>query len=154
MVCVYLCVVLNIEFVLLFFVLMIRRPPRSTRTDTLFPHTTLFRSSVPLHRWSPGKARQDPRVRYPDQRMRDHRRGGGHGRLWPAPRARNPVCRLYLSRARSADQRGGAAALSFGLRIYRAADCALALWRGHLRRADAPPRSEERRVGKECVSTR
>src|SRR3546814_15765464 len=28
----------------LFFVLMIRRPPRSTRTDTLFPYTTLFRS--------------------------------------------------------------------------------------------------------------
>src|SRR3546814_10141649 len=24
---------------------MIRRPPRSTRTDTLFPHTTLFRSA-------------------------------------------------------------------------------------------------------------
>src|SRR3546814_2697505 len=30
----------------MFFVfLMIRRPPRSTRTDTLFPYTTLFRSS-------------------------------------------------------------------------------------------------------------
>src|SRR3546814_1998393 len=35
---------------------MIRRPPRSTRTDTLFPYTTLFRSdgagrrSQPLHR--------------------------------------------------------------------------------------------------------
>src|SRR3546814_8656447 len=28
-----------------FFVLMIRRPPRSTRTDTLFPYTTLFRST-------------------------------------------------------------------------------------------------------------
>src|SRR3546814_6783250 len=27
------------------FLLMIRRPPRSTRTDTLFPYTTLFRSS-------------------------------------------------------------------------------------------------------------
>src|SRR3546814_20640001 len=27
---------------------MIRRPPRSTRTDTLFPYTTLFRSSVSL----------------------------------------------------------------------------------------------------------
>src|SRR3546814_7749532 len=27
-----------------FFFLWIRRPPRSTRTDTLFPHTTLFRS--------------------------------------------------------------------------------------------------------------
>src|SRR3546814_5509511 len=26
---------------------MIRRPPRSTRTDTLFPYTTLFRSKVP-----------------------------------------------------------------------------------------------------------
>src|SRR3546814_7011909 len=26
---------------------MIRRPPRSTRTDTLFPYTTLFRSCVP-----------------------------------------------------------------------------------------------------------
>src|SRR3546814_16881645 len=33
----YLCVVF-------FFFLMIRRPPRSTRTDTLFPYTTLFRS--------------------------------------------------------------------------------------------------------------
>src|SRR3546814_7122153 len=29
-----------------FFLLMIRRPPRSTRTDTLFPYTTLFRSRV------------------------------------------------------------------------------------------------------------
>src|SRR3546814_4959720 len=28
-----------------FFFLMIRRPPRSTRTDTLFPYTTLFRSA-------------------------------------------------------------------------------------------------------------
>src|SRR3546814_7368959 len=27
---------------------MIRRPPRSTRTDTLFPYTTLFRSMVRL----------------------------------------------------------------------------------------------------------
>src|SRR3546814_11568504 len=29
------------------FFLMIRRPPRSTRTDTLFPYTTLFRSESP-----------------------------------------------------------------------------------------------------------
>src|SRR3546814_2711316 len=28
------------------FFLMVRRPPRSTRTDTLFPYTTLFRSPV------------------------------------------------------------------------------------------------------------
>src|SRR3546814_18412263 len=29
---------------------MIRRPPRSTRTDTLFPYTTLFRSDQCSHR--------------------------------------------------------------------------------------------------------
>src|SRR3546814_5072460 len=32
----------------MFFFLMIRRPPRSTRTDTLFPYTTLFRSRLAL----------------------------------------------------------------------------------------------------------
>src|SRR3546814_11637197 len=36
----------SLHFVLFFF-LMIRRPPRSTRTDTLFPYTTLFRSAGP-----------------------------------------------------------------------------------------------------------
>src|SRR3546814_8256141 len=34
------------------FFLMIRRPPRSTRTDTLFPYTTLFRSiNGPINAW-------------------------------------------------------------------------------------------------------
>src|SRR3546814_18615897 len=37
---------------------MIRRPPRSTRTDTLFPYTTLFRSvphgTTSGRRWRPG----------------------------------------------------------------------------------------------------
>src|SRR3546814_10623916 len=31
-------------FIFCVFFLMLRRPPRSTRTDTLFPYTTLFRS--------------------------------------------------------------------------------------------------------------
>src|SRR3546814_11166332 len=35
-------------YLLCFFFLMIRRPPRSTRTDTLFPYTTLFRSKQSL----------------------------------------------------------------------------------------------------------
>src|SRR3546814_16086802 len=35
-----------LSFVYCFFFLMIRRPPRSTRTDTLFPYTTLFRTPV------------------------------------------------------------------------------------------------------------
>src|SRR3546814_19299498 len=38
---------LFIVFVLCFF-LMIRRPPRSTRTDTLFPYTTIFRSVLAI----------------------------------------------------------------------------------------------------------
>src|SRR3546814_7255731 len=33
----------------IFLFLMIRRPPRSTRTDTLFPYTTLFRSALVDH---------------------------------------------------------------------------------------------------------
>src|SRR3546814_19177019 len=36
------------SIVIFFFFLMIRRPPRSTRTDTLFPYTTLFRSDLPI----------------------------------------------------------------------------------------------------------
>src|SRR3546814_12967682 len=39
-ICLFCC-----AFLIVFF-LMIRRPPRSTRTDTLFPYTTLFRSTV------------------------------------------------------------------------------------------------------------
>src|SRR3546814_17143154 len=35
-----------IMFCMYVFFLRIRRPPRSTRTDTLFPYTTLFRSGV------------------------------------------------------------------------------------------------------------
>src|SRR3546814_7619827 len=44
---------------------MIRRPPRSTRTDTLFPYTTLFRSDrVPrLRKRDPVPARQRERPR-------------------------------------------------------------------------------------------
>src|SRR3546814_1172757 len=42
-VCLYIVLYSSI-FIYIFFFLMIRRPPRSTRTDTLFPYTTLFRS--------------------------------------------------------------------------------------------------------------
>src|SRR3546814_18931330 len=40
---------------------MIRRPPISPRTDTLFPYTTLFRSSISI--WLPGVRKVDP---FPD----------------------------------------------------------------------------------------
>src|SRR3546814_3907188 len=39
---------------------MIRRPPRSTRTDTLFPYTTLFRSVPKSPSWCPHVAGQIP----------------------------------------------------------------------------------------------
>src|SRR3546814_7920120 len=44
---------------------MIRRPPRSTRTDTLFPYTTLFRSNEkgPVARAAIVEKRGDPRAR-------------------------------------------------------------------------------------------
>src|SRR3546814_4050843 len=46
-----------------FFFLSIRRPPRSTRTDTLFPYTTLFRSHVRRQPRLCGVGRQGPRQR-------------------------------------------------------------------------------------------
>src|SRR3546814_9161776 len=53
-------------FVFIFF-LMIRRPPRSTRTDTLFPYTTLFRSAADLP-----LLRHSPSVRGPVRQARLH----------------------------------------------------------------------------------
>src|SRR3546814_1449173 len=58
---------------------MIRRPPRSTRTDTLFPYTTLFRSP-----WSRSMASRTPIASSssPAKRHRRLRRGASvqHGR--------------------------------------------------------------------------
>src|SRR3546814_15908248 len=54
---VYYCYCLQMLFLFVFFFLMIRRPPRSTRTDTLFPYTTLFRSdefAIGAHQRGPG----------------------------------------------------------------------------------------------------
>src|SRR3546814_2803014 len=68
---------------MVFFFLMIRRPPRSTRTDTLFPYTTLFRS-----RASPGPGRWQP------PRPRRRRTGAGAGGTAPrAIAARTPAPR-------------------------------------------------------------
>src|SRR3546814_17905268 len=59
---------------------MIRRPPRSTRTDTLFPYTTLFRSSPRSVRRPPaGRLRpvlyQGSRRRPPEDHVEDGDRG-------------------------------------------------------------------------------
>src|SRR3546814_4935366 len=54
-----------------FFFLMIRRPPRSTRTDTLFPYTTLFRSRAQDLSKEPRNVRSLRRLRRPLRRHGD-----------------------------------------------------------------------------------
>src|SRR3546814_5319417 len=66
-----------------FFFLMIRRPPRSTRTDPLFPYTTLFRSHAPARR-----RRARP---HRDARMdANRRRAAGSARGLPARGRQRP----------------------------------------------------------------
>src|SRR3546814_6364580 len=71
---------------------MIRRPPISTRTDTLFPYTTLFRSLAPLPLAGGGRMRNDrfaprrPRQRRAQGRVAvDDRRTYRHHQLRRAP---------------------------------------------------------------------
>src|SRR3546814_4094384 len=56
---------------------MIRRPPRSTRTDTLFPYTTLFRSHE-----------------HADRAAAEHARARDRGRLRAHPEQRQPALAL------------------------------------------------------------
>src|SRR3546814_6414607 len=60
-------------FCSLFFCLMIRRPPRSTRTYTLFPYTTLFRSP-PLPRVDHGRCPQRQTLRRRELPLSEFRR--------------------------------------------------------------------------------
>src|SRR3546814_20735541 len=74
----------------IFFFLMIRRPPRSTRSDTLFPYTTLFRSDCA----APSPPRPDPD---------DHSAARTTDRSLPRPARRRPEDRAAhgLPRART-----------------------------------------------------
>src|SRR3546814_13759323 len=97
---------------------MIRRPPRSTRTDTLFPYTTLFRS-------------------------RRH-----HGAVTGA--SQSPEC-ASIARRDFADQH------DIGRETHDDVDCIVVaegrISIGTRKHKMNMVRSEERRVGKECVST-
>src|SRR3546814_13769262 len=136
---------------IIFFFLMIPRPPRSTRTDTLFPYTTLFRSLR-----AGDRADRSPCV-FPENAS------GGvfkrHGAGWP-----RIVVALY-----GPCQPGHAAAvcatplplascfLHAGVLLCQHGDvCGRLLavaWPGKPgQRHMGFWRSEERRVGKECVS--
>src|SRR3546814_17969193 len=102
---------------------MIRRPPRSTRTDTLFPYTTLFRSSLEI--WA------------------------GH---YDAPLDEREIARHYTLTSDDLEivgrRRGDATRLGFAMLLLTMR------WPGRaLEAGEVPPRSEERRVGQEGVST-
>src|SRR3546814_20573534 len=101
---------------------MIRRPPRSTRTDTLFPYTTLFRSRERRRRdrhrrgaWRTSarrrRDRQDGRRRLRALRRPSWRGGDGAGGARAADRA------LRLGRAHGAPRRAvGIARVTIGQR--------------------------------------
>src|SRR3546814_13009376 len=108
---------------------MIRRPPRSTRTDTLFPYTTLFRSvphGLPAIVWGHRRPVLSPRRQ--ERQEINQRLGGG-------------VCG---SRRYRQQHICGAVVLVLPFAL-------LAAWRAS--HQPTVNRSEERRVGKECVST-
>src|SRR3546814_13621853 len=59
---------------------MIRRPPRSTRTDTLFPYTTLFRSRIGQYVRETIETAHDQQVAdHADRRVRQQLRFAGEG---------------------------------------------------------------------------
>src|SRR3546814_21017700 len=115
---------------------MIRRPPRSTRTDTLFPYTTLFRSMGSAASAAYGLGKENA--------------------------ARPSVGAGFAGVARAAGNAAGKRASS-ALGLGEAAlSGRQAAWNAlHNSNSDAAQnpsggeavRSEERRVGKECVST-
>src|SRR3546814_19870433 len=114
---------------------MIRRPPRSTRTDTLFPYTTLFRS--PIDRF-PHPRRKPPLSAQPPLSFQD----------------------LILTLQHYWSERGCVVLqpydLEMGAGTFHPATTLRALGPNPWKAAYVQPsrrRSEERRVGKECVST-
>src|SRR3546814_4472225 len=68
---------------------MLRRPPRSTRTDTLFPYTTLFRSC-----FRPSRPRR-PALQAPDcAAAAQSRSGGSQARPWEPARSEEHTSEL------------------------------------------------------------
>src|SRR3546814_13163367 len=100
---------------------MIRRPPRATRTDTLFPYTTLFRS----------RAQQAIAQSLDAADLRLH-------------------AAEHLDADRAGEEHDGGADQQRAVEALEAEDEGQEA--GQARQAEHQ-RSEERRVGKECVST-
>src|SRR3546814_7698297 len=96
---------------------MIRRPPRSTRTDTLFPYTTLFRSLLSrllsvTHGGQKRARNFDSTVR----KHRGHRRYGEMVGLLLCPRSQDPTC--MVQGTMSGEIRNGLRALRLRATIH------------------------------------
>src|SRR3546814_7112076 len=93
-----------LRFFVFFFFLMIRRPPRSTRTATLFPYTTLFRSCLTaIRRRAPDRAR---RRWFPGQGAwpagsAPRRRAFAANRVWPGTGRSRPRSEEHTSELQS-----------------------------------------------------
>src|SRR3546814_13461321 len=113
---------------------MIRRPPTSTRIDTLFPYTTLFRSAE-FHGWDRSdQAREGSLGRHlagTPLVVVAELEGGGDEQPWP----------IHLS-----------SFLQPYPREFEGAGCDVLSNQWVTHATFGVPRSEERRVGKECVS--
>src|SRR3546814_19601721 len=139
----------------MFFFLSIRRPPRSTRTDTLFPYTTLFRSG---HDLDPAvfRSRRIALVEQVAESLADGLQAPGVDAMLHqviAHRARAPLREPLVVAGRAhaigvADD--GEAAI---LKLRRRQRGGQVLTGLHRTAFDLRRRSEERRVGKEGVST-
>src|SRR3546814_20667880 len=106
---------------------MIRRPPRSTRTDTLFPYTTLFRSGCPE---TPKGSRHHtlPLV----------------ARVRAVTRAFSPLGSMQITERPMISRLGMMVPTPLPLRVV----ALVSRWAGPSLR-----RSDEQRAGKECVCT-
>src|SRR3546814_16252580 len=128
---------------------MIRRPPRSTRTYTLFPYTTLFRSEELFvsvlflrasgERWFPVRSRDPSQSDGPDVARRTH-----HTALWARIGASctEPRPRRNSRRTRSRNRRRRSRRATCGRTMSRYARRWAA--RGAVRQVQEPPATEGR----------
>src|SRR3546814_20881487 len=116
---------------------MIRRPPRSTRTDTLFPYTTLFRSINTTAQRLQDLLSENSLRRMTLPEFREVA-GDVHAMIEFSRRVRNSIVGLQSS--------------GIAYTIPQKLDALTAhIWNSKAENGSS--RSEERRVGKECGST-
>src|SRR3546814_20313375 len=131
---------------------MIRRPPRSKRTDTLFPYPTLFRSHRVRYRREAVQRRAAGR---PDRVLRADR-SPAHALMPQKSFYRTDRVSAQLRRELGTLVRDAVA--EHGLPSVSVSDVEVTRDLAHAKvfvtaLQPARARSEERRVGKECVST-